>query len=1145
MKFPKRSSLLIPIFLALSLTLLGLQTNLLSGDPEKDPVLKFLKDNGWYIFLLLVVVTVILTILNERKSEKNEDSNIYPPYRKKKKIESEINHINTRLSQLREKINKGTRAGKLLRFFTERRISALEKKKNELNEKLKKINQGLREFGADEVIRIQRLLSFKGWNIQIGDFKPVGTHKVEFYIQKGNELSPSNRLVHYVSGEADYSDIEDLREALKTTENLKGWLIYDRFNSQTKIEDDKISWERNDEWKPVSVFELNNFYFNEIFPLDNYFDVLQKDFKAQKISEYDVPVDGIQPVYDRKGDEIESNNINSINDYIDKWAESPGQNHIALFGDFGVGKTWFCKQYVLRQIELKNHRSLKKMPLLLFLDELEDSEENGNKANPKNLFRYFCEKYRIESVSYELFDELNKQGKFLLILDGLDEIADERNLERVYDELTKLCVANSKVMLTSRRTLFRDSKQRQNFIKHTRSREEKSEHAPIFEIIRLEEFDKSQIESFIYKRYGRKSKQYWEKLSDLGKGNLFKLAKTPVMLEIILSGFERGVRFGENDTAVELYEKFTSEWLRRATKTDNSLKDETRLKVIRLIAWLMFEKIEEEKIEKNDYSLPHDELSKFFSQLSSEEVKKTHDFLVNLTSETEPLESDVRKQSFLKRDSMGKYFFAHRSFLEYFVALQFASDINEGKKDSFAKHSISAEIINFLKDISINTETVFRWFDENRQIGGNTQNSCIQGNALTLLAKKKYVFAGRNLSHCSVKNADLSGANFEGCNFSASFFESVNLRDCNLNRTNFTGAVLEGLILGVRSPAKAVAFSPNGKFIASGRDNNAVVLIKKKNKIWETEKEIKGHTDSITNLTFDHKSELLASCGFDKTVCIFKLNNLRTVEILEHDETVYDAEFYGEGAPGGSETDFVFTASGTSIKLWRTKVLKDDVFAEEISNYTKHHKPVYKLTVSPDKKYLASAGFDKKVGLWRIVKTRNSLGLEFEKFLEDHRNSVNGVSFSPNGEYLASSDNDGKILIWSFGENKTVKIFEKHQGIVWDVSYSSSGNYLVSCSLDKTIRVWNMKKYEEIFALTGHSKNVWSVCFSPNEDLIVSSGFDNTVKIWNRSDGKCLQEIAMGEPTNGNFSCTGMILDDVKELSDFQKMYLSSCGAKI
>jgi WD40 repeat protein len=73
--------------------------------------------------------------------------------------------------------------------------------------------------------------------------------------------------------------------------------------------------------------------------------------------------------------------------------------------------------------------------------------------------------------------------------------------------------------------------------------------------------------------------------------------------------------------------------------------------------------------------------------------------------------------------------------------------------------------------------------------------------------------------------------------------------------------------------AISVAFSPNNEYIATGGQDNVICIWKLNEDSLKKEFEIRGHTDDVTCLLFDHQKHLY-SASRDCSIKIWNLNGL-------------------------------------------------------------------------------------------------------------------------------------------------------------------------------------------------------------------------------------------------------------------------------
>jgi WD40 repeat protein len=290
-----------------------------------------------------------------------------------------------------------------------------------------------------------------------------------------------------------------------------------------------------------------------------------------------------------------------------------------------------------------------------------------------------------------------------------------------------------------------------------------------------------------------------------------------------------------------------------------------------------------------------------------------------------------------------------------------------------------------------------------------------------------------------------------------------------------------------------VIFSPNGQVLASGSIDNSL-------RLWRTAdgeplQSLLGSPRPMARLAFSPDGKILASERFN----IISIWQVETGKLLHEIIQPYESS--------QNMLSLVFSPNGqilasgsmdNTICLW-------NVADSELLNTLKGHMGVVtSIVFSPDGQTLASGSGDKTVRLWRVVSG------ELLYMLEGHTDFVTDVAFSPDGKTLASGSYDDSANLWRVADGKLVHSL-KGSADVKDIAFSPDGNILALGSM-REIQLWQVAdgKQLQTLELERSAPQASRIIFSPNGQFFAWGASDYTVGVWSTSDGNKVSSLVCG-----------------------------------
>jgi WD40 repeat protein len=291
------------------------------------------------------------------------------------------------------------------------------------------------------------------------------------------------------------------------------------------------------------------------------------------------------------------------------------------------------------------------------------------------------------------------------------------------------------------------------------------------------------------------------------------------------------------------------------------------------------------------------------------------------------------------------------------------------------------------------------------------------------------------------------------------------------------------ILRGHKESVQSVAFSPNGKILASGaagaliwRDYTVRLWRVSDGKLMRT---LEGYKASVQSVTFSPNGKMLASGSYGDRVRLWCVSDGKLMRKLGR---------YGDSANSVAfSPDGKTLASGSAdmtVRLWRVsdgKLMR--TFGGRIS-------AVISVAFLPDGKTLVSGSSDKTVRLWSVSDGK------LMRILKGHTEGVQSVAFSPNGKMLASASSDGSVRLWSVSDGKLMCILKRRMKLVYSVAFSPDGVMLASSTYGGSVLLWNVSDGKFLHTLKGPTSPVTCVAFSPDGTALASGSFDTTVRLW-------------------------------------------------
>ncbi|DAZ99051.1 TPA: hypothetical protein N0F65_010937, partial [Lagenidium giganteum] len=355
-----------------------------------------------------------------------------------------------------------------------------------------------------------------------------------------------------------------------------------------------------------------------------------------------------------------------------------------------------------------------------------------------------------------------------------------------------------------------------------------------------------------------------------------------------------------------------------------------------------------------------------------------------------------------------------------------------------------------------------------------------------------------------------------------------------------------------KKPVRAIAFSPNDKYIAVTHGNKVQLWhtpgLRREFAPFSLHRTYGGHYGDIISLSWSHDSKFFVTGAEDLSSRIFSVDSYETfhpVTLAGHRDFVIGAFFTAD------DSQVVTVARDGGAYLWSYKLPKgmDATTSSEEDNSTAAAVPAIAQATKwfTQKKHVFKMDFAKvqcatfhaasnllvvgfgngTFGLYQVPDFHNIHTLSITQ------NEIETVSINATGEWLAfASKKLGQLLVWEW-QSETYVL--KQQGHYFDlnaVDYSPDGRLIATGADDAKLKLWDTNSGFCYVTFSEHQAPVTGVKFTPNGQAVVSCSLDGTVRAFDLNRYKNFRVMTTPEPVqfislaldiSGQIVCAGTL----------------------
>jgi hypothetical protein len=180
--------------------------------------------------------------------------------------------------------------------------------------------------------------------------------------------------------------------------------------------------------------------------------------------------------------------------------------------------------------------------------------------------------------------------------------------------------------------------------------------------------------------------------------------------------------------------------------------------------------------------------------------------------------------------------------------------------------------------------------------------------------------------------------------------------------------------------------------------------------------------------------------------------------------------------------------------------IRDATTGGLLARYGGHRDMLLDAELSPDGRWLATAGYDRSVKIW------NTADGALAHSIDVHTGAVNDLAWHPEGRVLASASADETVKLWRAPDGLRLDTLSQPQGEVLAVAFTPDGGRLLAAGRDRRIHAWRIVSLDSpatnppLESRFAHESPIVALAVCADGLSLATAGEDGSLRAWTLPD---------------------------------------------